>query len=195
MADDLRYETWQHEPPITAATPWQRGLCFGGAWLAAAVTLGGIGFRGAATDPISGIGERIGNVIVVHPERMVSQPFGLAQYIDIGDQLTQGRWLVILYQADCGKCDRLLLHLASREFEAGASLGVAYVLVPPRSIPGIARADFGRLKGVHGCLREEFNWFVNTPTVLLVEHNRVVAMGPGLEEMWRLPTQSGPEHH
>jgi hypothetical protein len=179
---------WRHEPAIpNAAATRLRGLCFGAACLGVAATLGGIGWRGGPTDPISGIGERIGNVIVVQPERIVSRTFGLAPYIDIGEGLKRGRWLVILYHANCRACESLLGRMADLEprlLEAG---GVAYVSVPPHGV-GQEKIHLGHLQGVRGCLGEAPEWFIQTPLLVVVEDDLVATVASSFEtlERWHM---------
>ena len=55
---------------------------------------------------LSDAGEIIGDgkTVVLEPEKWIGKRFPLLDYIDIGDKLKEGSWVVVLYHHDCPKC-------------------------------------------------------------------------------------------
>ena len=54
-----------------------------------------------------------GKIVVLDPENWAGRPCPLLDYIDIGDQLREGDWLVLLYHRDCPGCQRAIEKLRS----------------------------------------------------------------------------------
>lgn len=123
-------------------------------------------------------------VVLLEPERWVGRPLPLQKYINIGNELTRGRWVVLLYRHDCRACEEEVPHYARLARAAAESLGspkFAFVEVPPRG-----RADFLRVlrEGPHrlGVLNETKTWFVATPGRLFLEDGIVRSANEG--EVW-----------
>ena len=59
---------------------------------------------------LSEAGEVMGNgkIVVLEPEKWIGKHFPLLDYIDIGDKLKKGKWVVLLYHHDCAKCQKAI---------------------------------------------------------------------------------------
>ena len=150
-------------------------------WLPIATSVGVLTIRGAASEHLTSIGRQIGEIVVVEPERMQGRPFELGKYIDIGDELAHGRWVVVLYRIGCPECDWLIAEwpVISRQFLERAR--TALVAVPPRS-PAATSTLPGVSLGVSlGELSNDRSWLVKTPTVLSLVNNRVLDVCIGFE--------------
>jgi hypothetical protein len=124
---------------------------------------------------LSDAGDLIGNgtIVVLEPEKWIGKRFPLLDYIDIGDKLREGEWLVLLYHPDCPDCQRAIKEL-SHETPVGAKqMRVALIEVPPydntKSYVGLLGVGF-----VLARLSNEREWFVTTPTTLQLNGGEVV---------------------
>jgi hypothetical protein len=110
------------------------------------------------------------SVIVVKPEKWLGRRCPLLPYVDIGDELSRGRWLVVLYHHDCPICREVV-----PAYEAKARVGesdptaprVAFLAVPPHGAPLWQFAP-GR-SCLKGRLTESKEWFVVTPAVIRLQ--------------------------
>ncbi len=134
-----------------------------------------------------------GALAVLEPEQWIGQRLPLVDDIDIGDQLSSGDWLVVLYHHDCAKCQELLPQY--REV-AGTFLGqnpatrIALVEVPPYGPEGPVNGD----DCVRGRLNDRLTWFVVTPVEIKIVAGTVTAARSG-EDVSRLtiePDQPSP---
>ena len=74
-----------------------------------------------------------GKVVVLEPEKWIGKRFPLLDYIDIGDRLKQGKWLVLLYHHDCPKCQTVVRTLEPAGNKVG-SQEAAYLSCLPTKI-------------------------------------------------------------
>jgi len=108
------------------------------------------------------------SVTVLEPDRWVGQRFPLQEQIDIGAQLAEGNWIVVLVRHDCSHC-REALPSYERWAQALAAAGdptqIAIIEIPPYSekqqFP-VCECHFGRLNATR-------NWFVETPVELSLQ--------------------------
>jgi hypothetical protein len=145
-------------------------FCFG---LPAAFAMGS--YRPAS---LSDVGDILGNdkIVVLEPEKWIGKRFPLFEHIDIGDDLHEGKWLVVLYHHDCPKC-----HEAIPKYEEQARRAVGDPAVPRVALiemPPFGTEDTLALSPNSPCrqgrLNEDKEWFVETPAVVLIESGRVV---------------------
>ncbi len=127
------------------------------------------------TEPVgtlTDLGELLpdGKTILLKPESWVGKRFPLLEHIDIGDQLVEGEWLVLLYHHDCPKCREAIprYEALGRDSDPSRSkMKVALDEAPPHAVSGTGPADHigtcfrGRLRSVR-------NWFVETPVAVRV---------------------------
>ncbi len=130
---------------------------------------------------ISDAGEIAGDstVVVLEPEQWVGEQFSLLEYIDVGDQLAKGKWLVVLYHHDCPECrsvlpkyEQLSRDLASR----GEPLRVALIEMPPYA-PDWLQLVSPDMRCLIGHLSDEKEWFMTTPQEVVVHGAEVTNIG------------------
>ena len=141
-------------------------------WLVTATGCG-VAIANSRSGVVEAIGQRIGNTVVIEPERMVGRPFALGRYIDIGERLARGRWVVVLHRAGCPDCESLLRHSPTLD-DACVADGVqlAVVLVPSRH--SLAMPLDTPPNSAWGTLTADLDWFLTTPMIVAVENNRVL---------------------
>ncbi len=118
-----------------------------------------------------------GNTVVLEPEKWVGKRFPLLDFIDIGDNLKNGKWLVVLYRRNCPHCMEAMPkyeELIRRSENDSNAVRVAFVELPPYGESGsqflqggndprrpavepAGRERFGRLS-------QSYRWFVRTPS-------------------------------
>lgn len=125
-----------------------------------------------------------GNLVVLTPEEWVGKPFPLTSHIDVGRQLNQGKWLVVLYHLGCPQCEELLgkyREMCCSNRIPGNPCQVAFIEVPE---PGQVAKELN-LTGIAALLGKMSNsreWFVPAPAVLLLEDGQVREASQGKAE-------------
>lgn len=123
---------------------------------------------------LSDINEIIGDgqIIVLEPEKWIGKRFPLLHYIDVGEEIAEGQWLVLLYQHGCPECQEATENLGqiARQMEASQ---FALVEIPPHSSSQKA-VDAEGIRVLHGHLSNAQVWFVHTPVFLNVENGQVL---------------------
>ena len=148
------------------------------AWLAIGLPAGYT--MGAYTDAtLSDAGTIIGTgkIVVLEPGRWIGKTFPLVNFVDIGERLKEGYWLVLLYHYDCPKC-RATIHDLSRIAHELRAQRVALVAMPPyggginiaTSVPDCALA-MGRLNEGSGT-----HWFAETPLIVTLRDSEVTSI-------------------
>jgi hypothetical protein len=111
-----------------------------------------------------------GGVYVLEPREWLGKPFPLVEDCDLGEQLSDGRWELVLIHHDCEKCQALVRRIATRP-RSGSE--VAIIEVPPFG-PAAKHADRPWLRP--GRLSEGKKWFVVTPVVITLDRGTVVGV-------------------
>lgn len=114
-------------------------------------------------------------VVVLRPETWLGKRFPLLNYIDIGEHIQDGKWMVLLYRNDCPNCHKVIENLRRRNLPNSEELRVALIQVPPfgetkkrAAAPGLA-VRFGHLNEVQ-------DWIVTTPMEAWLDGGRVTAV-------------------
>ena len=111
-----------------------------------------------------------GKVVVLEPEKWIGRRFPLLDYIDIGDKLKEGDWLVLLYHQDCPVCLEVIRDL-QRIIRRFGIQQVAALEIPPRTrLNAIVSIPEGV---VNGLLTPAQDWFVQTPIILTLSKGQV----------------------
>ncbi len=111
---------------------------------------------------------------VLEPKTWVGKKLPILEYIDIGEQLRTGNWLVLLYHHDCPDCAVAIprYEKMGRDFVGNEDfLGIALIEVPPYAQGQVSRNSpcvLGRLAAVK-------EWFVTTPAVVLLKNGQVIS--------------------
>lgn len=142
------------------------------------VTLAALGLVGAV---FVVIGSRSGprtaaatpaRMFLVNPADWVGRRLPLLDHIDIGDQIAQGSWIVVLHRHDCSACHDVLPRCRSlaRDWSQTESLNYprfAFIEMPPHTAQAI-EFDTGA-SWIDGRLADDLDWFAKTPAVLFIE--------------------------
>jgi thiol-disulfide isomerase/thioredoxin len=120
-----------------------------------------------------------GGIVVLEPETWVQKPLPLRGYLDIGDTLGSGRWVVVLYSHSCPSCRRALpqYEAAARQWRRSPDAPrLALVEVPPYGPPQ-AEDQSSQQIGIHrGRLDQRHEWFVRVPVSMDVDDGVVTAV-------------------
>jgi uncharacterized membrane protein YphA (DoxX/SURF4 family) len=132
---------------------------------------------------LSDAGSIIGNgkIVVLEPEKWSGKRFPLFDYIDIGDKLKEGEWLVLLYHHDCPKCQDVISDLVSGKFwEKGRVVQnqIALIEMPPFGDSNVVSQN---TQFTSGRLNTANDWFAETPVLLFLNKGVVVGRGEGGE--------------
>ncbi|MCY2927556.1 MAG: hypothetical protein NT031_19375, partial [Planctomycetota bacterium] len=119
-------------------------------------------------------------IVLLEPEKWPGKPFGLLQHIDVGQRLSRGRWVVMLFHHGCPTCAEAIprYRRMARDLRNPEQLSVALIEMPPHQKsesavpPGKEGPMWGKLDG-----RRE--WFVTTPAVALLVDGVVKAAWEG----------------
>jgi len=148
----------------------------------AALLVAGRAMSSRATARLGPDGKIVGDAraVVLKAEAWVGCECPLLRHIDVGKQLSEEAWTVVLYRHDCPRC---LAVLPQYEREAAAMAGrpnapgVALVEIPPYEKPESPQT--GRGACVRGRLSDRRDWLVATPAVIhLVQGEVVLAEAP-----------------
>lgn len=139
------------------------------------VALGGTVFAAALRAAGSSSLAAGDGLVVLEPEAWIGQRLPIAEFIDA--DLSQGEWTVLLHRHDCPDCQE-----ATPQYESlAAGRNVALVEVPPF---GQEVANSG--PAVYTRLREERDWFVQTPVEMRLSSGVVVGASTDLPAIRRV---------
>jgi len=111
--------------------------------------------------------------VVLEPENWVGKELPILEHIDIGDQLKNGKWLILFYHYDCPDCGKAMEELGqmAKDLEGNEDiLQIAFVEVPPYGATMIDK----NTNCVLGQLENSKEWFVTTPAVVLINNSSVL---------------------
>lgn len=127
-----------------------------------------------------------GAIEVVEPEKWIGKRLPLLPFIDVGDQLKRGDWIIVLHRHDCDQCRALLAaYERSHPREAGsdhhAACRVAFVELPPYGdMPVVTNST-----AVAGRLSATKQWLATAPTTILLRDGTVTMGSNRLREtLW-----------
>ena len=109
---------------------------------------------------------------VLEPEEWVGKELPILEYIDIGEKLKKGNWLVLFYHYDCPDCIEAIQKYEKifREIDINnVALGFAIIAVPPYGEDHVIAGS----PCVPGRLADVKEWFVTTPAVVLLTDGQV----------------------
>ena len=115
-----------------------------------------------------------GGYAVLEPAEWVGKKLPILEYIDIGNQLKKGTWLVLFYHYDCPECVKAIRSYKSNAADLGGnenSLKMGFIEVPPygrSAVNNDSTYSIGKLSNVK-------EWFITTPAVVLLENSTVLA--------------------
>lgn len=124
----------------------------------------------------------VGGTAMLKPQLWIDKRMPLFGKIDVGDQLREGRWTVVLYHHDCDHCREALpkYELLARERQADpAAPKMAFIETPPYGQPH--QSPLTDSPALTGKLSDDVNWFVQTPVRMELNDGVVTAAKQGEE--------------
>ncbi len=116
-------------------------------------------------------------MVVLESEKWLGKPLPLLEYIDIGDQLRQGKWLLVLYHHDCPDCQELLgPSRDSRLNSLGDASRVVLVEMPPHRQRSDEAAFADCVSRNVAQLTDSRRWFAETPTAIHLAEGVVISV-------------------
>jgi hypothetical protein len=120
-------------------------------------------------------------VVLLEPATWIGHRFPLLHEIDIGPQLAKGSWVIVLFQHSCSHCQAVLpryADIAESQADGEGVFRVALVEVPPHD-------PSERSLSAHctrGRLNDKKQWFVVTPTEILLKDGDVVGARTSVDD-------------
>jgi hypothetical protein len=119
-----------------------------------------------------------GQIVVLELKEWIGKPFPLTTYIELGDQLTRGRWKVLLYHHDCPKCQEAIAKWQAADQLAAIgkdSPTVALIEMPPYGPPqSHPTATHSRI--LYSRLSDKREWFVTAPVEIDLREGTVAGI-------------------
>lgn len=118
--------------------------------------------------------------VVLEPETWVGKRFPLLSYIDIGDQLAEGKWIVVLYRHDCPHCMEEIPkyeQLARDTANDPSAPRIALIEMPPYAEPNKIPIH-SDTHCVQDKLRDTIEWFVETPAIQTLDYGLITDTSP-----------------
>ena len=117
-----------------------------------------------------------GDMVVLKPDTWIGKRFPILDHIDIGEELSSGEWLVLLYHNECPECQAVLRYYESDECrawnEGSNAVQIALIEVPPfESQPRRAAPWYHS-----GRLDASKQWFARTPLQIRLSAGHVRAI-------------------
>ena len=111
------------------------------------------------------------NFVILEPENWEGKAFPLIPYIDIGELLETGSWLIVLYKHDCPHCLEAIPKYIqkAKEWEHESSKPKIALIETEPSEDMIKNKAIKKL--YYGKLTHQYEWFVQTPTVFHINNN------------------------
>lgn len=106
-----------------------------------------------------------GDLVILEPETWVGQRLPIADSVDL--DLSQGAWVVLLHRHDCPACQD---EVPKYEQRAAGGERIALIEVPP-----FGEGLSGGSAALHGRLKDNREWFVQTPVQLQLQNGIVTA--------------------
>lgn len=95
-----------------------------------------LSMAGFAPATLTASGELVGEspIVVLEPDKWFGKRPPLLDHIDVGRELAEGEWIVVLYRHDCPKCQELIpeyQRIARSSLRPPDSRRVALIQMPP----------------------------------------------------------------
>ena len=179
---------WRHVSLAHTAPPaYARWLAAGAIVMAVPASVAiGLNAPRPATLSSSGVLDGVGRTVLLKPEEWIGERFPLLEHIELGREradLSTGTWGIVVYSRDCPKCEAIravLEGLADKLIASQAAPRLAFVELSI-AVPALAAAVPAWRGGVAGRLRPAHEWFVETPTVVVVRDSVVRRVFVGIE--------------
>jgi hypothetical protein len=132
-----------------------------------AVSVLGVALLGRLADhrtaSAGGFSALAGDLVILEPSEWVGKSLPIADSIDL--DLSSGKWIVLLHRHDCPACQEAL----PRYEELASRAPVAFVEIPPYG------ESFAPHDGSHVRLKDDREWFVQTPVEIQLQDGIVTA--------------------
>lgn len=163
------------------------------------VPLGALSLATSTPASLRSDGEIIGSTpfVVLEPTTWLGKRLPLLPYIDIGDQLAQGEWIVLLHHTTCPLCRDIVSSYAQRASTPegpGQGCKIAVIELPPYG--PATESPASPTAWCSGRLSSEHEWFVELPVELHLTQGilSAVHLRPALEQRRRQSVRNPSAH-
>lgn len=144
--------------------------------------LGGTSFFKMVVNPSAERPDR--RLVALDPSGWVGRPWAVGEKIDLWPQLAHGRWAVLLYSWSCGHCHGTVAdygRLAGDWAAKGEARRVALIDTSGDETPEGRQvmASMQESPALRGRLHGPPEWFIASPTLVVLENGRVTAVAEG----------------
>jgi len=113
--------------------------------------------------------------VVLEPMKWIGKRFPILGYIEPNDNLAYGKWIVVFYYHGCSDCRQLIPRIKNLVCMMSIdNLNLAFIEIPPYK-DHISEAEASG-QFIFGRLSNNRDWFVKTPTVILIIDDKVNAV-------------------
>lgn len=122
-------------------------------------------------------------LVILDPAQWVGRSWPLMRYADVAPQLAKGDWIVLLYSYPCGHCFdtiREYAELADHWERRGGPARVALLNTSDEAPPEGQRIE--ETAALQGKLDAPAQWFIASPTLVLMRDGRVVTTAEGEDD-------------
>ena len=126
------------------------------------------------------------SLIVLEPNAWIGKHLPVGGYIDVGAEFQHGKWIVVLYHADCPICREAVpnfMRMAPLFQQKGNLIRVALVEMPPFAaitdkliLPANTSVLLGHLSDTH-------DWFAVTPVMITITEGVITSVTEGNETL------------
>ncbi len=140
---------------------------------------GTAGVLGSVASTLSLDGAIIGDdkLVVLYPEDWVGKRLPLLPYIETGESLSAGEWLLLLVHSDCPKCREVLPRfeqLARMHHDTGISARVMVIDLPPYNVSNLPQIAYLETFCQRGRLTPKREWITKTPVLIKIVDGMVI---------------------
>lgn len=115
-------------------------------------------------------------IVILEPEAWKGKQLPIAKFIEIGDRVMTGKWILLLHHHNCPKCQETTpryVETARRLQKARSATHVALIETPPFA-SAVLPEDLDAAAVLLGRQSDQREWFVQTPVQIKLDEGVVV---------------------
>ncbi len=110
------------------------------------------------------------NAVILNPVEWLNQDWPILDFVETDKNLRSGRWVIILYGADCHQCHQYVMAWKNSQFPVSERQGERVLML---EMSGNPENEFKKTLATEpflwGNLSYDKQWYVKTPVVLLLQ--------------------------